>query len=207
VEVKVNPKVYDFLKNGMLTDELSIYCQMNGQLGLWTYDMIISMKILSDIGILGDIKNWVLESRKSIRNLLSAEKVESIKQNQKALEITKEILSSLNILNEVQSSELLFLAAKDVISTKEMDPNTIIYRLTMATYHSKQRSGTSIVKSLDEPSTLYLKLSQSEIINKYNNAFKLMMDLPPDARIRTTKILIAFLIGAFAYYESIRGNQ
>jgi len=201
-EVRVNPKVYDFFKNNLLSDELVIYSPLNGLWGIWSFDMNISMKMLSMLGILSNFQDWILASRNSMKNLLSNEKTQSIRKDKKALKVAEEILTSLNILNEIKSNSLLFGTVKDVIETKEMDPDTIIYRLAMSLYHTKFSSGNPITPLLDEPSELYLRLLQTELPEKYKDAFSIMTNLPPDARIRTMKIFIAFLISSYAYYKT-----
>lgn len=205
-DVRVNPKVYDFFKSSLLTDELAIVAPLNGVFVLWTSDMVISMKLLSALGITSDLKEWILSSRTSMANLFSSEKVQAIRKNEKALKITEEILTTLGILEVVKSNELLSATVKDVIETQQMDPDTIIYRLGLAIYHSRLKTGNSIIPALDESSGLYLKLSQSKLYEKYKEHFSIIMDLPPDARIKTVRILIAFIIASYVYYKKTSGD-
>ena len=206
-EVRVNPKLYDFLKASLVSDELAIFAPLNGLWGVWTFDMIISIDALSSLGVLSGFKDWIAASRNSMKNLISNEKSQSIRKDPKAFKITEEILTSLNILNDVSSSSLLFATVKDVIDSGEMDPDTVIYRLAMSIYHTKFNIATggvaSIIPILDEPSELYLRLSQGELTKKYKEAFTPLMSLQPDGRVRTMKTFITFIVSAYAYYKTV----
>lgn len=206
-EVKIHPKIYEFIKATSLTDDLVFFLPSVGQIGIWTYDMVVSMKILAELGIISDLKKWILSSRNSLTNLLSNEKVESKKSNNDALKIAEELLTFLNIINEVKENSLLSSVVKDAIQSREMDSDTIIYRLAMAIFHSNRFNDPSVIKALNDPSGLYLKLSQGEIYKKYEKALSLLMDLPVDGRIPAVKVLVTFIIASYLYYSETTGDK
>lgn len=206
-EIKIHPKIYEFMKANFLTDDLVFFLPSVGQVGLWTYDMVVSSKILAELGIINDFKKWILSSRDSLTNLLSNQKTESKKSNADAFKIAEELLTFLNIINEVKEKSLLSTIVKDVIQSQEMDSDTIIYRLAMSIIHSVRFTGSSVITAIDDSSGLYLKLSQGEIYKKYEKAFSPLMDLPVEARSPTVKVLVTFIIASYLYYRETTVNK
>jgi hypothetical protein len=169
--------------------------------------MIIATNILSEFGIMSNFKAWIPIAQQSIIKLLSSEKVESNKINAVAFQLAEEILKHLKILDEVISNDLLASTVRDVIERQEMDPDTIISRVGLAIYHSKTLSGQAIFPIIEDEGALYIRFIESEFYKIHKDKFENIMDLPLEARSKTLKVLVAFLVSAYAYYRETSVNN
>lgn len=200
IEVRLPQQVYDTIKQIHLTDEIPIVLPGGGPLTMWTYDMDIAVNILADLGIISELSKWILSAQRSIVTVLTNQKVVSRVKNDTGLETAKEILQGFDLVQQVDLATLLFVTVRDVIREQNMDPDTIIYKTALAIYHSKAMSGTALIPQLEDEGQLYVKLIGSEIYKKYHDKFIRMMELPVEARGKTLKIFLAFVISAYAYY-------
>lgn len=208
LEIKVSKEIYDFLKGTAQTDNVIFYLNnITGTFNQWNYDMVIPMNVLAKLEIFVDMDTWISESRESLVKLLKNEKVEASFESKNALQNSKELLKSLEILDEVEKSNLIFSTVDEIIKEKIMDAGTMIYRLAMAIYHSNRDTGKSIVSALDDPSSLYLKLPKSDVYNKWKSQFSEMMNLPLESRVKAMKVLTTFTISAYAYYKTVKGES
>lgn len=203
LEVSVNPKVYELIKTTILSDEIFLYTGGGGQFGHWGFDMIIGMKIMTNLKLFESFGTWISQSRKCLSTLLDNKKFEPEFKLESAKKNSEELLKSLNILDEVNKQELIFMAAQEALKEKSMDSGTLIYRLAMAVYHSKRGSDSSLIHAIDEPSETYLILIKSKIFEKYKEHFSEMMELPLDLRVNIMKVVISFIIAVYAYYKVI----
>lgn len=207
LELKINPIIHSYIKENFLTDELWVYLPTNVKLGIFTYDLVTTFNILSALGVIDSPENWIKNSRNVLSKSLKREKIESTKTNPDGLKIIEEIFTALGLIDDVKNNKLLPLVVKDVIKSQSMDHNSLIYRLGIAIYHSKRRTNKAIIEKLEDTGTLYLKLSESEIIKKYSKQFAPLVDLPADARIIVVKVLFSLMVAAYAYYSETAGKN
>lgn len=208
LEIKVSKQIYEFLKATAQTHDVVFYLNNNtGQLLQWAYDMIIPMNVLARLGIFTNIDSWIKESRLSLDHLLKNEKVEASFESQNALKNSKELLKDLEILEQVEKTDLIFSAVTESLKEKVMDAGTLIYRLAMAIFHSNRGTDRSIISAIDDPSSTYLKLIKSAAYNKWKLEFSDMMNLPLESRIKVMKVLTAFTISSYAYYKTVKGES
>jgi len=208
LEIKVTKQIYDFLKATAQTNDVVFYLNNNtGQLLQWNYDMVIPMNILGKLGIFVNFDTWIKESHLSLERLLKNEKVEASFESQNALKNSKELLKDLEILEQVEKTDLIFSAVNESLKEKVMDAGTMIYRLTMAIFHSNRGTDKSIIPALDDPSSVYLKLIKSAAYDKWQSEFSDMMNLPLESRIKVMKVLTAFTISSYAYYKTVKGGS
>lgn len=201
LKLRVNPSVYNYVKNNFLTDEILIYLPSSGTLGIFAYDLVLAFKTLASLGIMDDFSKWIAFTHQNIPKLIAREKIESSKQNPEALKVTEEILTALNLLEDVKKNSLLKSVVKDVIGAKSMDPNTIIYRLGIAIYHVKRRTNNAVIEQLEDSGALTLKFLESGITKKYSKEFLEILELPAESRMVTIKILVMLLVAACVYYS------
>ncbi|KAA2283740.1 hypothetical protein [Candidatus Nitrosocosmicus sp. SS] len=205
LELKVNKKIFNLLKDLFFIDKFTLYLPLNeGSLGIWQPDMAIGLEILTRLGILRNINEWISDSRIALVNILDNQKVESKLSNDTAFKNSEEILNAMSILPDISSNKLLSIVVKDVISAKHLDPQTIIYRLAMAIYHTRNATGESISKMIDNPLDLYLRLLESDYYTKNSEPFKQIDKLPVDLRGLVTKVIAVFAIAAYFYHKEIR---
>ncbi len=207
IDIKVNKKIYEFLKTFAQSEDIVFYFTNNGGLSQWTFDMIVTMKILSELEIMPKIDNWTKTARECLTKVMNNEKFDPVFNNENALASSKELLSSFEILDHVEKTELLFLTADEALKERVMDSGTLIYRLAMAIYHSDRGVGRSILTAMDEPSSVYLKLIKSSSYSKWESKFSEMMSLPLESRIKITKVLTAFTVASYVYHKTVKGDN
>jgi len=119
-----------------------------------------------------------------------------------ALPKAQELLSYLSILDEVEGNEALNAVAKDPVLRRNRDKTTAIYRLAMTIYHAK-RFGFTAIKDLDDPMTVYVKLTENEEFGKkYKYFMKELMLLPSALISETIKVLMCYAAAAYLYYRN-----
>ena len=207
IEIKVNKKIYEFLKAGTQSSDILFYLSTNGTIGQWGFDMTIAMKILSELEIFSKINDWTKAARNCLAKLIDNEKIETSFDNDNALKNSEELLNALEIFEQVQKTDLIFSAATEVLKEKVMDSATMIYRLAMAIYHSDRGADRSIIPAIDDPSSAYLKLIKSNVYNKWEAKFSEMMNLPLESKIKITKVIVAFTIASYVYHKIAKGGN
>ncbi len=207
VEIKVNRHVYEFIKSTGQSDDLVFFLNnSDGCLTQWSYDMIVAMKVLSKMSIFVDFESWINDARKSLSLFLTNEKVDAAFNQQSALKNSRELLSTIGVLEEVDKNQTIVSAAREVLRERKMDGGTLIYRLAMAIYHSNRGRNESILAVMDDPSSAYLKLAGSPAFKKWENEFSEMMDAPLESRIKIMKVLIAFTVSSYVY-NKLQGDK
>lgn len=204
VDIKVNKKIYKFLKFGRSNDML-FYLESNGGLVQWEADMIVAMKILSKLEIFPTVEEWTIASRKSLVKVIDGEKIEPIFESESTLANSRDILSSLEILDQIDQTKMLFSTASEMLRDKIMDSGTLIYRLAMAIYHNRGVF-TPTLTAIEDPGSTYLKLLRSSSYKKWKSEFSDIMKLSLRERIQTTKVLVAFVIASYVYYKTVKGD-
>lgn len=119
-------------------------------------------------------------------------------------ELTKaeELLSNLGILDKIEGNEALSAVAKDPILLRNRDKTTAIYRLAMTIYHAK-RFGFTAIKDLDDPMSVYVRLTESKPFNeKYKRFMKDLMLLPSSLISETIKTFMCYAAAAYLYYKN-----
>jgi len=202
-EVRIPPLVHKHIKNLLLTDQIVLFVSPNGQFGIWGFDILASFEILKNFKIIDNMSDWIMISRSNLNDMLNEKKIETKQPNKDALQIIEEILTSVDLLDILKNNIVIPKVVKDVIASNTMNYNTIIYRLGMAIHHSKRRSGIASIESLDDAGSLYLKLTQSEILKKYSKQLQPLMDLPSDGKLTSTKVFFSFLASAYFYYREV----
>ncbi len=203
LEASVNPKLYELIKKTLFTDEIFLYTSNGLPFGNWAFDMVVGMKVLINLKLFESFGTWISQSRTCLATLLSNKKYEPTFKLESAKKTSEEILKSLNIFDDVNKQEIIFMAAQEALKEKSMDSNTLIYRLSMAIYHSKPDFNSSLINAIDDPSGTYFLLIKSKIFEKNQEHFSEMMELPLDLRIQVVKVLVSFIIAVYAYYKVI----
>lgn len=202
IKVRVSKKILEFMKKYYITDDTTAYFSTtDGQLGFWGLDMIAGLKILSNLGIIDNLNNWVMSARKSLNEVLSKNETESKKSDSLVYKRCQDFLNELGILKDIAENEILKIVMKQVISSKKMDSQTIIYRVALGIYHAKSATGVSVTKLIDSPSDAYIRLLQTKFYSEEQKAFSPMEDLPLPLRAFVTKVIIVFAVAAFVYYR------
>ncbi len=208
VEIKVNKQVYEFIKSTGQSDDLVFFLNnYNGCLTQWGYDMIVAMKVLSKMNVFVDFESWINDARKSLSLFLTNKKVDATFDQQDALKNSRELLSAIGILEEVDKNQTIVSAAREVLRERKMDGGTLIYRLAMAIYHSNREGRSeSILAIMDDPGSAYLKLADSPTFKKWESEFSEMMDVHLESRIKIMKVLIAFTVSSYVY-NKLQGDK
>lgn len=208
-KVKVGPTLYEHLTRIYGTDKFVTYCELpRGRIGSWTRDMLMSFRILNKLGIMSEPETWIAKTKEYIANILTGKKPPYSAPppaNEEALIATKEILDAAKLLDKVDEKTKLVTVAKDVILSGTKDPESTIYRLTMAVYHSKRITGEPAVAGLEDPGEAYLALTQnSKFCKKYRFIIEELNEVPAEARLEVVKTLMSFTIGAYVYNKALK---
>ena len=203
ITLKVGPKLYEYLQKAYGQSEILAYLTLDiPALGTWTQDMNIAIEIMQQLKIMDETHAWLTRARAAISAQLSGSVVENKRQNESALQITTEFLRAGNILNEVEENKYLFAVAKDVIEAGKKDPDTIIYRLAMAIYHSQAASGKAAIPGIEDSSKAFLNLMVDEVIkSKYNGILTKFSKFDMESRAALVKTFLSFVAGAYLYYS------
>lgn len=206
--LELSHEIYEYLKVRYGTDELIVYFDLvTSNIQSWTLDMLFSMNILRELGLMSPTNEWISNSREYMGKLLGGKREitsPEITNKKKALEKAREILSFVGILEEVEKEKALFSIAKDVIKSNSKDPDSIIYRLAMTIFHSARLTEKPAIPSIEEPGDLYLALTQSEkLVEKYPLILENLEKLPIPARAPNMKTLMSFLIASYIYFKTL----
>ncbi|MEM3383669.1 MAG: hypothetical protein QXD42_03980 [Nitrososphaerales archaeon] len=209
--LEVGSKLYESLVDQFGEDRIALYYDLaSGIVGAWTKDMMITFRILSELKLMSPLESWFSRSREYMMNFLAKQKSpipQASHENEEALTIAEEILRASGVLEEIKSKPHLFAVAKDVIMSGTKDPDTIIYRLAMAVYHSKRIAGEPAIPKLEDPASIYLSLTEDEsFLKKYPSVLKALTEVPAINRSETVRTFISFVIGTFLYNSVILGG-
>jgi len=205
VEVKVSSKLYEYIKTLFFEDQLLLYISFSErEIGFWSADMLKGVRVLSELGIIDKSAKWIENSHAAMTSALTGTKTESRRFNSHAFQLSREMLESLGVLEEVKEIHSLSLIVSDVIARGNMDPDTIVYRLAMSLYHSKFATGKTVVSVIEDPSSAYLKLSETQFFKKQKEAFAVLSDLPIELRTMIFKVIIVFVIAAYVYHNEVQ---
>jgi hypothetical protein len=208
-KVRVGPTLYGHLVKIYGTDKLVIYCDLpSGRIEAWTRDMLMSFRILNKLGIMSEPETWIAKTKEYIANIIMGKKPPYSappSPNEKALVTAREILNAAKLFDEVDEKINLVAVAKDVIISGAKDPDSIIYRLAMAMYHSKRIADEPAVAKLEDPGEAYLALTQNtEFCEKYRFIIEGFNEIPARARPEAVKTLMSFIIGAYLYNKALK---
>jgi len=207
LEIKVSKEIYDFFKGAAQTDDVVFFLNNNtGTITQFSFDMVISIKLLAKLNIFVDINTWIIQSHESLTHLLKNEKVQPSFENKNALQNSKELLEAMEILDSVEKTSLIFSAVTETLKEKIMDAGTMIYRLAMAVFHSNIGVENPMLPEIIDPSSVYLKLIKSDVYSKWKSEFSEMMNLPLDLRVKTMRTFIPFTIASYAYFKTVNGD-
>jgi hypothetical protein len=204
IDVRIGSKIYDFITDGSLTERVLMYIvPASSQLGFWTPDMIIGFELLSSLGIIEEISSWISKGRDALTNYLINDKVNSVRKDSLAMKKAEEMLVAFGILDTVNSKELLPVLVKNAVEARRLDPTTIIFRLAMAIYHARTNSDQSVIDEIEDPSSLYLKLSQSDYFKENSAKLAIFGKMPIEAVNPVTKFLAVMAIAAYVYHKTV----
>jgi hypothetical protein len=208
LELKVNKKFYEYIKTNNYVDEFTIFYNFfSKQLGFWGPDMMIGVKILSELKLISNIEDWIKQSRHSLELFLSNQKVISQNHNDNSFKIATRILKELDILEEIQQKSdmynILIMLVKDLIKKEKTDYLSIIYRVSITIYHTKNNTGKSFSLYLDDPTKTYFKLIETNFYKENKDKFLVFESIPVEIKLAVVKFLIAFIIGIYVYYKGM----
>ena len=108
----------------------------------------------------------------------------------------EELLKQVGIFDEVhQKHDFLSRIVRVMKSQGYMDTDTIKYRLAMVIYHAKNLTGQTLIPSLDDPGSIYLRSSDNpklqSLINEMSERYKAV---PTMELVRT---FMCFVIAAY----------
>jgi hypothetical protein len=150
----------------------------------------------------------MVNARQAVINSFSKTSVENVRPKPENFSFLEETLRITGLLQEIHEKPFLFGIVKDVISAKNKDADTIIYRIAMALYHSQSLSGVPAFKSLEDPALLYLKISQNkDFMLKYDNIIQRFSTLGTEQRVLAFKTFMSFVLSAYLYYSVSSNNS
>lgn len=77
VDLRVGSSLYEMLKTAYQSDQILLFASLvDGKIGIWTFDMIVGMKMLAKLKIIDDLDSWFKQARESISNILGNEQVD-----------------------------------------------------------------------------------------------------------------------------------
>jgi len=210
LELRVKPKVYEHIKNVYGTDEVIFYFDLpRGEIVAWTLDMLLTIRLLSEEGIMSTPKDWVIKSRPYMSDVLAGKpsKIVNAKEEareRKALEKAEEILQYAGVLEEVDRNDTLAKIAKEVLETGMKDLDSIIYRLAMTVYHAERLTRKQIIESLSDPGILHLNLISNEDFKvRFSKIAGALNEIPPPRRSDFMKTFISFVIGSYICHKVV----
>lgn len=206
VEVKVGELLYNDIVKNFGSDELISYYDVDsGAIGVWTRDMMIAFRFLEEIGAMSPVKSWISEARSYMNAKLSDRALGvGIERKEEVLSVLEELLRSLGMLEEVKGKKELFYVARDVIESGTMDRSTIIYRLAMALFHAPKYTGKEVLPQLEDMASVYLHLSQSELLReRFGWVLEELKSVPKEKILITTRTLICFVVAAYVVYSRV----
>lgn len=121
----------------------------------------------------------------------------------------KDLLELMEISEQITNESLeeyilLSSLVKELIDFKNRCRESIIYRIAMTLYHSSRYWDSHIIDILDDPISVYFKLSSNTIFQeKYPDLWE-TINLKRNRMLRTNfmKTLICFLMATFLYYNN-----
>ncbi|RLI22085.1 hypothetical protein DRO54_02035 [Candidatus Bathyarchaeota archaeon] len=210
LELRVKPKIYEHIKNIYGTDEVIFYFDLlRGEIMAWTLDMLLTIRLLSEEGIMSTPEDWIKKSRPYMSDVLIGKPskigdAEREVRERKNLEKAKEILQYAGILEEIDKNDTLAKIAKEVLETSMKDLDSVIYRLAMTVYHAERLTRKQIVESLSDPGILHLNLVNNEDFKvKFSKIASALNEMPPPRRSDFIKTFISFVIGSYVCYKVV----
>lgn len=121
----------------------------------------------------------------------------------------KDLLEVMELSEQItdENSEeykLLSSLVKELIDFKNRCKESIIYRIAMTLYHSARYWDSHIIDILDDPISVYFKLSSNEVFReKFPDLWKII-NLKRNRALRANfmKTLICFLMATYLYYKN-----
>jgi hypothetical protein len=207
IEVKLPQKYYDLIRPGLGTDELALFIPTQGTIGIWSFDLMITIELMNSFGLLKSFEEWTPVGRDVLLKLAEGKTTNSLRVDEKALKVSEKIVSDLKLLDEVKSASYLPLIIRDIISQNQMDPDTLIYRTAMALFHAKSLSGQAAIMGLEDGAILYLNLIQSDTYKDNKEKFSGIMSQPSDGRATVARVFANFAVASYVYYGITSGEK
>lgn len=204
-KLKLPKNLVAYIKSNFLTDDILIHTTPTPQFNIWNFEMITAFNIMSNLGVF-QIDEWIVQSRENLENILTGTTMKFEPPSLTNFSKIEEILISLNLIESLKNNKIVKAVVKNLIDSDSMTFQTIIYRISIALYHAKRRSGISPFPELDDVGKNYLILTQSPIFKKYKNEFLPLTQLPIDVRPETSRLVLLFLISAYYIYLLIENN-
>lgn len=206
VTLLVSPTIRKQLMSIYKTDRLLFYVDiLGGKIEAWTPDMLESMRILRETGVMSAEAQWILKARSYVNNFLTGTVGERPKsyEGEKAIEFLREVLAAGGILGKVDSDPKLLAIASDVVRSGRKDLDSCIYRFAMALYHSRGFSGRSAVSEIDDPGAAYLGIiSNSNLQTRFPKLVESISSWPTERRTDITKTFICFCIAGYLCHRA-----
>lgn len=194
------PEIYDFLVKHYGTSNIVMYLSLSdGTVEAWSPDMQFTMRLLASLHIMNEPTRWVTIARNFAASFLKGTRYPSTVQvPERSLEKVTDILKAAGILDDLKAAQPLLSIAKDILSSRQKDLDSVIYRLAMMLYHSKRLTGTPALAKLEDPAAIYLSMVESNtMLTRYRVVLDEFEKLAAPARAPVAKTFIAFLAGAY----------
>ena len=202
--IDVDPTIYEWITQNLGRDEIQLFFTTSRDpIRSWTPDMGIAMEIMSELGAMSKISTWERISREGITNHIKRIDNFDYRIGDKFISLFEEILTACKFFEPESKYDKVISIAKEAITNKTRDPDTLIYRLAMLIYHYAFNS-----RALDEFKDweiAYLNFSQNKDINKKYPMFKQKLSsVVSENKQLTFKTILSFIIGAYVYYKGVK---
>lgn len=121
----------------------------------------------------------------------------------------EDLIQLMGILKEIGDEEnenlsLISKITKNLIENKERCKETIIYRIAMTLYHSSRYWDSHILKFLNDPINIYLKLSTNNKFQKIYEPIWKSIEKRKDRMSKTNylKTLLCFIFATYLFYKN-----
>jgi len=212
LQLLVSPTIYNYLSDRLHTEKIVFYLNTRtGRMEAWTWDMLESIRILTNLRAMSREDQWILKARSYIGHVFAGtegEKAQIPYEGEGGLEFVKSVLRASGILDKVDSDPKLLGIARDITDSGKKDFESCVYRLAMALYHSRRYSGQSVVPEIDDPGASYLALvGNVECQEKYPSLKESIRRWPDQRRTDMMKTFICFCIASYLCQKAARESS
>lgn len=208
VNLTVSPAIRKQLAKIYETDRILFYVDiLGGKMEAWSADMLESIRILGELGVMSPATQWILNARAYISNMITGTTGDKPRSydGDKAIEFLREVLGAAGMIAKIDSDSKLLTIASDVVRSGKKDFDSCIYRLAMAFYHSKNYSGRSVTPEIDDPGAAYLGITGSSSLQaKFPKLMESISRWPTERRTDITKTFICFCLAGYLCHTATR---
>jgi hypothetical protein len=208
VNLTVSPAIRKRLAKIYETDRVLFYVDiLGGKMEAWSADMLESIRILGELGVMSPATQWILNARAYINNIITGTTGDKPRSydGDKAIEFLREVLGAAGMIEKIDSDSKLLTIASDVVRSGKKDLDSCIYRLAMAFYHSKSYSGRSVTPEIDDPGAAYLGITGSSSLHaKFPKLAESIGSWPTERRTDITKTFICFCVAGYLCHRATR---